>query len=145
MNNDTTIRSVTPTLAYEGDTVRIFIRDCRVALSVGIYDSEKQATQPVIISVEMEAALPHHYQDKNEKKLDRVIDYERVYHFIQNDLPKLGHIHLLESAAEQIIDFCFRDPRVRKAQVRLEKTEIFSNAAGAGIDMTRTRPSGDGV
>jgi dihydroneopterin aldolase len=70
-----------------------------------------------------------------------VIDYEPVYNFILNELPAMGHIHLLETLAEQIINFCFRDIRVQKVRARLEKSGIFPAAAGAGIEVSRTRPT----
>jgi dihydroneopterin aldolase len=53
----------------------------------------------------------------------------------------MGHIHLLETLAEQIINFCFRDIRVQKVRARLEKSGIFPAAAGAGIEVSRTRPT----
>jgi dihydroneopterin aldolase len=121
------------------DTIRVFLRDIRVDMAVGIYQHEMKNAQPVVVSVELEAALPHHYQDRSEKKLDRVIDYEPIYNFIQSELPKMGHIYLLETLAEQIIDFCFREIRVKRVQVRLEKTAVFPHAAAAGIEVTRTR------
>ncbi len=124
-----------------GDVIRVFLRDCRVDLSIGIYQAEMQKTQPVIVSVELEAALPHRYQDRVESRLDRVIDYEQIYNFIQQELPRMGHVYLLETLAEQVIEYCFRDIRVRKARVRLEKIEVFSSAAGAGIEITRNRPA----
>jgi dihydroneopterin aldolase len=123
----------------EPDTIRVYLRDVKVDLHVGIYSSEMQKPQPVIVNVELEALLPHRYQDLAETKLDRVIDYEPVYNFIRG-LPKLGHIYLLETAAEQIVDFCFRDIRIQKARVRLEKTAVFEGASGAGIEISRTRP-----
>ncbi len=127
--------------AREPDCIHVFIRDCAVDLSVGIHESEKRATQPVIVSVELEAPLPHHYQDRSENKLDRVIDYERIYTFIRETLPGMGHAFLLETVADAIVDFCFEDIRVRKVRVRLEKTKVFAFAGGAGIDVVRTRPT----
>ena len=126
--------------AREPDTIRVFVRDCKTELRVGIYDKELDKPQTVIANVEIESVLPHHYQDLNEKKLDRVIDYEPIYDFIREDLPAMGHIYLLETVAEQIISFCFRDIRVQHVKVRLEKTGIFPAAAGAGIEVSRTRP-----
>jgi dihydroneopterin aldolase len=128
------------TSAREPDTIRVFLRDCIIELHVGIYTLETQAPQMVIVNVELEAALPHRYQDLGEKKLNRVIDYEPVYNFIRKELPEMGHIYLLETAAEQIIDFCFRDIRIQKVCVRLEKTRAFDGAAGAGIEISRARP-----
>jgi dihydroneopterin aldolase len=144
MNTNKPVVSLSePTVARAPDTVRIFVRDCRVDLRIGIYENEMQKLQPVIVNVEIEAVLPHHYQDLSEKKLDRVIDYEPVYDFICEQLPALGHIYLLETAAEQIMNFCFRDIRVQKVRVRLEKTGIFPAAAGAGIEVSRSRSAAD--
>ena len=140
MTNPSTITRIETDVQNNTDTIRVFLRECQVILSVGVYQDEMKTPQPVVITVELEAALPHHYQDRAEKKLNRVIDYEAIYSFIQKELPQMGHIYLLESIAEQIFDFCFRDVRVRKARVRLEKTAVFPAAAGAGIDITRSRP-----
>jgi len=128
-----------PRKFHSKDTIRIFLRDCRVKLRVGIHAPEKKAPQLLIVTVEMEADLTHRYDDPGEHNLDRVIDYQPLYHFIRKKLPKLGHIPLLESVAEQIILFCWRDPRVQKVRVRLEKPDILP-AASAGIDITRSRP-----
>jgi dihydroneopterin aldolase len=122
------------------DTIRIFLHDCRIDLRVGIYSSEMQRHQPVTVNVELEAALPHRFGDNAECKMDRVIDYEAIYTFVRNDLTNRPHIYLLETVADHVIDFCFQDARVRRACVRLEKTAIFEGAAGAGVEMTRTRP-----
>lgn len=121
------------------DSIRVFLRDFRTKLRVGIYKSEMTAAQPVVINIEIEASQPHFYNDANEKKLDRVIDYERLYNFVSQDLPKLGHVCLLETIGDHIVTFCFEDERVRHVRVRLEKTEIFSGVAGAGIELVRTR------
>jgi len=71
--------------------------------------------------------------------MDRVIDYSRLCHFIKNDIPKMGHIYLLESLADAIISYCFTDSRVEKVLVRIDKTGAFSEATSAGIQIIRTR------
>src|ERR1700735_2095210 len=102
MNQDPSIISLSPQTVREPDRIRVFLKDCRVELSIGYHPAERLKTQPLIIDIAAEALLPHRYQDTNENSLDRVIDYERFYDFIRNDLPKLGHIPLLETVAEQI-------------------------------------------
>jgi len=121
------------------DLIRIFIRDCRIDLNIGFYESEQRRTQPVIINVECEARLTRRYDDIAEKDLSAVINYKPIHHFISEELTKAGHIYLLESAAEKIIDCCFCDPRIQRASVRIEKTTVFPDAAGAGVEMERTR------
>jgi 7,8-dihydroneopterin aldolase/epimerase/oxygenase len=131
--------SLDPPFAREPDHIHVFLADCTVELSVGYHATERLKPQPVVIGIEAEGALPHHYQDLNENSLDRVIDYETFYRYIREDLPKLGHIPLLETVAEQIIAFCFQDRRIQKVRVRLEKPRIFAGTARAGIEVCRTR------
>ena len=93
----------------------------------------------MIINVECEAAQAERFDDLNEESLDRVIDYRHVHRFIADELPKMGHIPLLETVAEMIIAFCFRDPLIAKVRVRLEKPAKLPDVAGVGIEMFRTR------
>ena len=120
------------------DKSSVFLRDCRAQLFVGVYDHERHAPQNVLVSVEAEMALTERFDDVGEKSTARVVSYEMLYDFVRSELPKMGHIYLLESVAESIITFCFRDPRILSVTVRLEKPDIFP-AASAGISMTRRR------
>jgi dihydroneopterin aldolase len=138
--NTSSVVSLDPQHPREPDHIHVFLKDCRIELSVGYFPEERLKPQPVIVSIEAEALLPHHYQDLSENSLDRVIDYSRFYDFLRNDLPKLGHIPLLETVAEQIITFCFEDRRIQKVRVKLEKPQVLAGTACAGIEMCRTRP-----
>ncbi|MDP9128539.1 MAG: dihydroneopterin aldolase [Pseudomonadota bacterium] len=121
------------------DYTRIFVRDYAAALRVGIRPQEKQAPQTIIINVECEAAEALRFDDLTDEGLDRAINYMDVYHFIGNELTGMGHIPLLETVAELIIGFCFRDRRIAKVRVRLEKPRLRPDAAGMGIEMYRVR------
>ena len=142
--NEKIPRCLGKSVAREPDRIRVFLNDCRVELSVGYHPAERLKPQPLIIDLEVEALLPHRYQDTSENSLDRIIDYERFHDFIYNELPKLGHIPLLETVAEQIVSFPgrFEDCRVHKVKVRLEKPEIYKGRARVGIEIIRTRPAG---
>ena len=54
-------------------------------------------------------------------------------------LEKEGHIDLLESIADRIVDCCFADERVHACAVAIRKPDIFPEAQGAGVDVFRTR------
>jgi dihydroneopterin aldolase len=131
--------SFDPVLTREADCIRVFLQDCTVELSVGHLPSERLKPQPIVISLEIEAPLPHHYQDLHENSLDRVIDYDNFYRYLREELPKLGHVTLLETLAEQIVNFCFEDRRIQKVRVRLAKPAMYAGTARAGIEMCRTR------
>jgi dihydroneopterin aldolase len=120
------------------DVIRVFLRDCKINLSIGVYPAEMIKPQQVIVNVEVESEPPQHYRDITDRNLDHVIDYDPLYHYICAELPKLGHIPLLETVADKIIDFCFSNMRVQKVRVRLEKPQVFDNAS-AGIEIYRLR------
>ena len=131
--------SITVCIMQHEDTIFIVIENCSVPLFVGIYDHEKPSTQPVIISLKLRAALSERYDDLKAKDVTKVIDYDKLYRFLTESLPKLGHVPLLESLGETIIRFCFEDTRVLEAQVRLSKPQAFKGDTTVGIEMHRTR------
>jgi len=121
------------------DTIKVYLRDCTVALFVGVYDHEKPKSQPVIVTVEATALLTRRFDDLQTSDVSSVIDYERLYDYVVHYLPKLGHIPLLETIAERIIAFSFEDPRINEVCVRLDKPEAFKGRAMVGIEMHRKR------
>jgi FolB domain-containing protein len=121
------------------DTLKVILRDCMVDLYVGIHKAERLAPQPVLINVVIETRAEENFLDPKEMKLDRVINYENIYEYIQNDLCHKDHVGLLECVAEHIISFCFRDERVKAVTVRIEKTQIFSKTKGVGVEIQRHR------
>lgn len=121
------------------DTIRICLRDCTVRLFVGVHDYEKLQPQPVVIRIEATARLARRYDDLRAGDIASVIDYDPWYRFITDTLPTLGHIPLLESVAERIIDLCFKDARIEEVWIKLEKPDIFKDKAVVGIEMRRTR------
>ena len=118
--------------------IRSFLRDYTVQVNVGVCDYEKKGPQAVIINIEMEAADVPRYDDPAEESLDRVMDYTQVHRFIATEVVPMGHIPLLEPIAEMIVAFCFRDPRVAKVRVRLEKPAVLPDVT-VGIELFRAR------
>lgn len=122
-----------------GDRLRLFLRDCRVELRIGINANEQTRTQPVTISVECEMAAHRRFDDIGENALADTMDYSKIHSFLREELPRMGHICLVESAAEKIAAFCLGDPRVVSVRVRVEKTAVYPDAAGAGVELLRMR------
>lgn len=122
------------------DTLHIHLRDCTVPLTVGIYDYERTGPQPVIISVEVAMKLDRRYDHLASADMASVVDYEPLQKFLTQTLPTLGHIPLLESLAEHIVSFCFKDPRAINARVRIDKPDAFHGHGIAGVEIRRSRP-----
>ena len=70
--------------------------------------------------------------------LRRVVDYEGVADAVRA-IVAAGHVMLVETLAERIAESCLADPRVHLARVRVEKLDVFADAASAGVEIERRR------
>jgi 7,8-dihydroneopterin aldolase/epimerase/oxygenase len=138
-NSNTNIYPLLQPSAGQEDVISVFVHDVIVMLRVGVYAFEEKKPQRVRISVEAQTTLNHRFIDYTAQDLNHTINYELLRNYICDVLPAEPQIPLLETAGEMIINHCFTDPRVRAVQVRLEKLDIFPEAAAAGVNMTRYR------
>ncbi len=125
--------------ANQGDRLlknwRIMIKDLCLDAHLGIYEQEKQHTQPILINVECDLMMP---VPEDKATSEHVYCYDRLVQSITK-LATENHIHLVETLAEAIADHCLNDIRVHKVLVRIEKTRIYSNATSAGVEIIRNR------
>ena len=68
------------------------------------------------------------------------INYDHVRDFLRS-LPDRPHVDLLETIVDDIVDACFELRQVVACRVCVTKPDIFNEAGGAGVDVTRTRES----
>ena len=132
----------TPSAALSGPGMRhVFVRDMVLLASVGIYPQEHQDRQRVRINVDLavtdDTALAGRMVGADE--LTRVVNYERIVASVRAIVGS-GHIRLVETMAERIAEACLADARVRIARIRVEKLDIFADAASAGVEVERQRP-----
>ena len=112
---------------------RMFLRDLEMIASVGVHPHEKIKPQRIRVSVELTvkprvAGAPD--------TLDSVLSYEEVANAIRAIVAE-GHVHLIETLAERIASACLADHRASWVQVRVEKPDIFPDAATVGIEIER--------
>lgn len=113
---------------------RVFLRDMELMASVGIYPHEHGAAQRIRVNVELLVTD----EGDGADKLDRVVDYERLAKAVRRIVGE-GHVKLVESLAERIAAAGLEDPRVMRARVRVEKLDVFPDAASAGVEVERRR------
>ena len=114
---------------------RILVRDLVLKCSIGIHAHELLAPQRVRINVDMtvlEQAGPLCDDIAN------VVSYEDVISGIKAMLAE-GHINLVETLAEKIAELCLGDGRVETARIRVEKLDVYAEAASVGIEIERNR------
>jgi len=113
---------------------RIFIRDFRLQVSIGIHDFEKEAAQTVVVNVDLRLAPPG--QAHNDR-IANVLNYDTVHDGIAT-LAKSRHFNLQETLVEAILDLCLLPPGVVEARVSTEKPDVYKDCR-VGYEATRRR------
>jgi dihydroneopterin aldolase len=113
---------------------RIFIRDFRLKVSIGIHDFEKQGPQTVIVNVDLllEPAAKAH-----NDRIANVLNYDIVHDGIMA-LAASRHFNLQETLVDTIVDLCLAQPGVIEARVSTEKPDVYGDCR-VGYEATRRR------
>jgi len=114
-------------------TYRILVRDLIVPAEIGVYDYERGRPQRVRISLTVDAT-----RDLDDPDITGVVSYEDLINGIKSVIAR-GHIELVETLGDMILDLCFQYDRVEGVMVRIEKIDIFGDADAVGVEMTRVR------
>lgn len=112
----------------------VFLRDMTMQASIGVYAHEHTSTQRVRINVDL--GVEDSPEPVGADELARVVDYEKVANSVRA-IVGAGHVRLAETLAERIATACLVDKRVRLARIRVEKLDIFTDAASAGVEIER--------
>jgi dihydroneopterin aldolase len=121
--------SDTPT----GKPYRIFIRDLEMIASVGVHQFEKVKPQRIRVSIDL--VVGPRSPDATDT-VDTVLSYENVVKAVRA-IVATGHFHLIETLAERIAAECLNHYTVVSAKVKVEKPDIFPDAATVGIEIER--------
>ena len=114
---------------------KILIKELTLDLKLGYYDFEKNKPQKVKFSLEID------YEDKkptNDKDLKSIVNYGKVVELITK-LVKNKHYNFLETLAEDVFDELFKDKRIAKITLQIEKLEILKECTSVGIQITKKR------
>ena len=114
---------------------KILIKELTLDLKLGYYDFEKNKPQKVKFSLEID------YEDKkptNDKDIKSIVNYGKVVELITK-LVKNKHYNFLETLAEDVFDELFKDKRIAKITLQIEKLEILKECASVGIQITKKR------
>ncbi|MDG2416928.1 MAG: dihydroneopterin aldolase [Pelagibacterales bacterium] len=129
------LRSETDLINKKSGYDLIFLNDFTLQANIGVYKHEKEKTQPIKINVIAKVRNPKKINDNN---LQSVVCYNQISKKIKKII-KSGHTILLEKLAEKIFQECFKNKRIETMKIRLEKPEAIEGAAGAGIEVERSR------
>src|SRR5215510_15636558 len=116
---------------------RLFFRDLRLKVSIGIHDFEQKAPQTVVINVDLLLAPA----DKaHGDRIANVLNYDTVRDGIVA-LAKSRHFNLQETLVDSILDFCLAQTGVVEARVSTEKPDVYKDCR-VGYQAVRRRVVG---
>ena len=114
---------------------KVLINNLILDLKLGYYDFEKNKPQKVKFSLEV------NYEDKkpsNDKDVKSIVNYAKIVKLIKK-LVKNKHYNFLETLAEDVFDELFKDKRIDKITLQIEKLEIMKNCSSVGIQISKKR------
>ncbi|OUV60009.1 MAG: hypothetical protein CBC88_03475 [Candidatus Pelagibacter sp. TMED128] len=111
---------------------KIIVKDLILLLSVGIHQFEKQKKQKVKFNIEITT-------DPNLKPdIKTIVNYENVINDIKR-LTKKTHFELLESLSDSIFDEIFKNKKIKKIKLKIEKLDIIKETTSVGIEVIKTK------
>ena len=114
---------------------KILIKELILNLKLGYYEFEKEEAQKVKFNLEV------FYEDKkptNDGDIKSIVNYGKIVKLIKK-LTKNKHYNFLESLAEDVFDVLFKDKRIGKIMLQIEKLEILKECSSVGIQITKKR------
>ena len=114
---------------------KILIKELILNLKLGYYDLEKEKSQKVKFNLEID------YEDKkptSDKDIKSIVNYGKVVKLITKLVSK-KHYNFLETLAEDVFDVLFKDKRIGKIMLQIEKLEILKECTSVGIQITKKR------
>ena len=114
---------------------KVLIKELILNIKLGYFDFEKEKPQKVKFSLEA------NYKDKkptNDKDLKSIVNYDKLVRLIKK-LVKNRHYNFLETLAEDIFDELFKDKRIDKIVLKIEKLEIIKGCSSVGIQISKKR------
>ena len=114
---------------------KVLIKDLILDLKLGYFDFEKEKPQKVKFTLDV------NYEDKkpsNDKDIKSIVNYSKIVRLIKK-LVKNKHYNFLETLAEDVFDELFKDKRIAKITLQIEKLEILKECTSVGIQITKKR------
>jgi len=138
MKNDQTPEVTPIPRAANAPRRKIFVRGLMLDAYIGVYDCEQGVAQPLKIDLQVEVVEP---SNPIGDSLEDVVCYNRLTQSIKAIIAE-GHIKLVETLAERVADLALSHPMAIAVDVRIEKPNAISEAAAAGVEISRTKNLG---
>lgn len=114
----------------------IFIRELTVEAIIGIFDWERENTQPLIFDIEMETDIS---QSASSDSINDTVCYKTVADEV-SALTKNSNAELIESLAEAICQMVLKQHKgVSAIKLTVHKPQAVADTKTVGLTIYRTR------
>lgn len=121
--------------AMAGERLSVRVEKLRLEAEVGVYASEHGRTQPITVGLEAEvdetATAPG-------ADLSHAVNYAALAETIRQVVASRHH-ELLEDLVQHICDVIFKDPRVKRIRLVIDKLTALDDAQSVGVSYERWR------
>jgi 7,8-dihydroneopterin aldolase/epimerase/oxygenase len=129
--------SPTPDLDLS-DCRKLFLRNYRTNINIGVYEFEKRGEQRVVVNVEL--YIPLALSTPLEDRLAEVLNYDFIRAIIADRVGR-GHIHLQETLCDDLVNSFLAHPMVRAARISTEKLDAYPDCDAVGVEVFRIKQS----
>ncbi len=120
---------------YAGERMRVRVKGLRLQAEVGVYESERGRTQPIVVDVEADVATQASHPDG---VLGEAVNYAALADTVRR-ITASRHHDLLEDLAQAIADALFADARITRLALSIDKTTALEDADSVGVSLERWR------
>ncbi|MBX3477041.1 MAG: dihydroneopterin aldolase [Brevundimonas sp.] len=110
----------------------VHVRGLTIQAGIGVYDHEQGRLQTLVVSVRLTLA------PQSVERLSDTVNYETVA-AAARAIAAEGHVGLVETFAQRLALACLDDPRVRRAEVTIDKPGALAGAEAAGCTVVFSR------
>jgi len=114
---------------------KIIITDLLLNITIGYHSFEKINKQNIRFNIELNYT---NQKPQNDNDIKSIVNYEKITKIIKN-LTKSKHYNFLESLAEDVFDKLFKDERINKIKLKIEKLNAIKETVSVGIEITKKR------
>ena len=114
------------------EALTVFVRGLTIEAGIGVHDHEQGRLQTLILSVALTL------EPQAVTRLSDTVNYETVA-AAARAIAAEGHVGLVETFAQRLAMACLEDPRVRRAEVSIDKPAALDGAEAAGCTVAWVR------
>jgi FolB domain-containing protein len=116
---------------------KIFLKELRVACSIGTRPEERRRSQEIGIDVCLHLDLE---EPGRTDRLEDTVDYSRLAGEI-TAMAESSSFQLLERLAEEVAALALANPKVERVEVKVNKPHALPRGRAAAVEIVRDRSS----